>query len=68
MKPPDFEDVLKICNFFQVLWVSCVLQEFTFLPTFLGYLTGHSWGTVVISHKDGVSSGQGVSCCVVFWV
>jgi hypothetical protein len=53
--------------FFQVLRVSCVLQELKFLPKVLCYLTGHRWGAVVISHKDGVSSGEGASCCVVFW-
>jgi hypothetical protein len=42
-----------------VLRVSCILQEFKFPPKFFGYLTGHHWGAVVISNKDGVSSGEG---------
>jgi hypothetical protein len=65
-KRPDFEDVSKIGDVFQVLRVSCVLQEFRILPKFLGYLTAHRWEAVVISHKDGISSGEGASCCVVF--
>jgi hypothetical protein len=58
MKRPDFLEFLKIGEwfFFQVLRVSYVLQEFT----------GHRWGAVVISRKNGVSSGEGASCCVVF--
>jgi hypothetical protein len=43
MKHLDFGDVLKIGEWFQVLWVSCVVQEFTLQPKFLGYLTGHRW-------------------------
>jgi hypothetical protein len=67
MKRPDFREFLKIGKcFFQVLRVSCVLQEFKFLPKVLCYLTGHRWGAVVISRKDGVSSGEGAGFCVVF--
>jgi hypothetical protein len=67
IKRPDFEDVLEIYKFFfRVLRVSYILQELKFPPKFLGYLTGHRWGAVVISRKDGVSSGEGASCCVVF--
>jgi hypothetical protein len=68
MKRPDFGEFLKIGKwfFFQVLIVSCVLQKFKFPPKVLGYLTGHRCGTVVISRKDGVSSGEGASCCVAF--
>jgi hypothetical protein len=62
MKRPEFEDVLRIGKCF--LQVSCILQEFKFPPKFLGYLTGHRLGAVVISRKDGVSSGEGTSCCV----
>jgi hypothetical protein len=51
--------------FFKVLRVSYILQEFKFPPKFLGYLTGHHWGAVVISCKDGVSSGEGTSCVVL---
>jgi hypothetical protein len=57
MKRPDFEDVLKIVKWeFQVLRVSCVLQEFKFPPKFLSYLKGHRWGSVVVSRKDGPQS------------
>jgi hypothetical protein len=66
-KHPDFEGVLKIGKwlfFLQVVRVSCLLQEFKFTPIFLGYLTSHRWGAVVISRKDGVSSGEGMSCVV----
>ena len=68
MKCPDFGEFLKIGKWFsfQVLRVICVLQKFKFPPKVLGYLTGHCWGAVVISCKDGVSSGEGASCCVVF--
>jgi hypothetical protein len=59
IKRPDSEDVLKIDKwFFQVLRVSCRLRKFKFPPTFLGYLTGHSWGAALISGKYGVSSGE----------
>jgi hypothetical protein len=45
MKLPDFGDILKIGLFFiEALRVSCVLQEFKFMPKFLGYLTDHRWG------------------------
>jgi hypothetical protein len=47
MKRPGFGDVLKIGNFFRVLRVSCVLQEFKIPPKFLDYLTGHRWGAGV---------------------
>jgi hypothetical protein len=56
MKCLDFGDVLKYTNgFLQVLRVSCILQEFKFSPKFVGYPTGHRWGAIVVSHKDGVS-------------
>jgi hypothetical protein len=44
-KCPDF-GVLKNrqMEFFWCLMISCVLQEFKYQPTFLGYLTGHRWG------------------------
>jgi hypothetical protein len=51
MKRPDFGDVLKIrklCIFFKVLGVSCLLQELKFPPKFLGYLTGHCWVTPTV--------------------
>jgi hypothetical protein len=49
---PDFGDVLKIFKFFQVLRVSCALEESKFLSTFLGYLMGHRWGVpTVLTYK-----------------
>jgi hypothetical protein len=36
---PDFRYVLKTGTFFEVLRVSCVIQEFKFPPNFFGYLT-----------------------------
>jgi hypothetical protein len=43
MKLPYFGDVLKTVKlFFHVLRISCVVQDFKFQPTFLGYLTGQS--------------------------
>lgn len=44
MKRSDFGDFLKIDKyFFQVLRVSCLLQDIKFPSTFLGYLTDHPW-------------------------
>jgi hypothetical protein len=50
MKHPDFGDVLKIGKWFflQVLRVSYVLQEFTFLPKFLSYHMDHRWGAATV--------------------
>jgi hypothetical protein len=67
MKRPDFEDVLKIGKWvFQVLRVYCILQKFKFPNKFSGYLMDHRWGAAAISRRDGVSSEEDASCCVVF--
>jgi hypothetical protein len=59
IKGSNFGDVSNIGkNYFsQVLRVSCVLQDLKFPPEFVSCLT-HSWGAVVFSVKDGVSSGE----------
>jgi hypothetical protein len=43
-------DILKIGKwfFFQVLRVSCVLQELKFLPKFLSYHKDHLWGAATV--------------------
>jgi hypothetical protein len=67
MKHPGFGELLKIgkCFFFSLkgLLRTAGVQ----IPAhILGYLTGQRWGAAVISRKDGVFSGEGASCCVVF--
>jgi hypothetical protein len=69
MKRPDFGKFLKIGKwFFSGLKGLLRSTGFKIPPKVLGYLTGHRWGAFVISSKDGVSSGEGSSCCVVFSV
>jgi hypothetical protein len=49
VKHPDFGDILKIDKWsFQVLRLSCTLQEFKFPPKFLDYLRGHRWGVPLV--------------------
>jgi hypothetical protein len=44
-----FEMFKKYANvIFQVLWISCLLQEFKFPPKCLGYLTGHRRGAPAV--------------------
>jgi hypothetical protein len=67
MKRPDFGEFLKIDKWFfsgikGLLRTTGVQAP----PKFLCYRTGHRWGAVVISRRNGVSSGEGASCCVVF--
>jgi hypothetical protein len=56
--------MFKKYDFFLGVKISCVEQEFRLPPKFVGYITGHYWDPVVISHKDGVSLGEepGVLC------
>jgi hypothetical protein len=49
MNRPEFGDVLKIGKWFsQVLSVPCLPQEFKFQHKFVGYFSGHSWGTPTV--------------------
>jgi hypothetical protein len=41
---------------FQVLSVSCLLYEFKFPPTFLGYFKGHHWGSQTVLTQSCVDS------------
>jgi hypothetical protein len=67
MKRHDFEDVLRIGKLF-FLCVGGLLRTIGVqIPAqILGYLTGYSWDAVVISCKDGVSSGEGASCVIFY--
>jgi hypothetical protein len=53
LKLLDFGDVLKTGMWcYLVLRMSCILQEFKFPPTFLGYLTGHRLGRTSGAHRE----------------
>jgi hypothetical protein len=66
MNRPEFVDILKIDkSFFQVLKVSCLLQELIVTPSFLGYLMGDSWGTpTMITQKRIDFLKLNLVCCV----
>jgi hypothetical protein len=50
---------------FGVLMVSYLLQEFVFLPTFLGYLKGHRWGAPTVFRENHIIFFKlNLACCV----
>jgi hypothetical protein len=49
MKHPDSGEVFKREEWgFQVLSLSCVVQDFKFPPKLLGYLKDHRWGASTV--------------------
>jgi hypothetical protein len=71
MKRSDFEDILKINKwlFFQVLRISCMLQEFIFPPKFLGHLTSHFCGAptvLTLKYSDSLKLNLKSLWCDVF--